>query len=565
MKIFRILNRRILFTIFLVAFLLVSVIPLLIFSYNSIIRTQDELKSSMNENNYLITRHILNKIEESQIQKWISNLHGLSSSLTYNKVPDQNYRDAIINSYFDNVSELVVLSVKKSYYSEPKHYINEKYLGEFTDQDSEILSKLFYFNQDSTAIDEPVIIDDPIFLQGKNVILLPIEIKQENSGTPYRNCRGVFILTSMFEFINSEMSMVQREIYIVSNKGKILFQNIHGQFTSGELLPYPIEFPDYDQHHVFQTVHFSYLNKSYLSYFSQTSLTEWYVIVVYAGEKAYSMVSQARQYLVINILIALILSVVMSLLFAWFHANIIIRDKRALQNYAEKLEQSNKEQEAFANSVSHDLKAPLTRIKGYADILEMRLSSTLDKKSLNQLKNISKASIQLHNLVHNILIFSRMSRAEINKTRIQLKKVINWVKTELESETKSRQIEWKILPLRTVWGDFTMIRQVMFNLVCNSVKFTSNEKKAVIEIGTQSTDSEVIVFVKDNGVGFDMKNSQQLFELFQRLHTEEHFKGSGVGLAHVRRIIAKHGGKTWAEGETSKGATFYFSLPLKTS
>jgi len=563
MKIFRILNRKILFTIFLVAFLVVSVMPLLIFSYHSIIRIQDELKSSMNENNYLITRHISNKIEEAQIENWISNLNSLMSSLTYNNVPDLKYRNAIINSYFDNVGSLVILSLKDNPYSESKHYINEKYLEKLSNQDPDSLLELFHFNQDTATIHESVFVGDPVFLQGDSIIFLPIEIRQKNSEVQYRSVRGVFILTSMFEFINSEMSVVQREIYIISNKGRILFQNKHGQFSPGEFLSYDIAFPDQGQHNVFQTVHFSYLDKSYLCYFSQTSLTEWYVVIVYSGEKAYSMVSQARQYLIFNILIALILSVVMSLLFAWFHANIIIRDKRALQNYAEKLEQSNKELEAFADSVAHDLRSPLSHIKGYADILQMRLSSTLDQKSAKQLKNISKASIQLNNLVHDILIFSRMSKAEVNKTRVQLTKIINWVKSELEPELKSRHIKWKIPSLHSVWGDFTMIRQVMFNLISNAVKFTSNKKEAVIEIGTRSTDSEIVVYVKDNGVGFDMKNYQQLFGLFQRLHSEKDFKGSGVGLAHVRRIIAKHNGKIWAEGEIGQGATFYFSLPLK--
>jgi two-component system, chemotaxis family, sensor kinase Cph1 len=140
---------------------------------------------------------------------------------------------------------------------------------------------------------------------------------------------------------------------------------------------------------------------------------------------------------------------------------------------------------------------------------------------------------------------------------------VRMIQARLETDIAPRKITWKIAECQPLWGDPVMLQQVMLNLVSNAVKFTRHRKRAVIEIGTRIEADETVVMVRDNGVGFDMKDRNKLFGLFQRLHDREAFEGSGVGLAHVRRIVAKHGGRTWAEGEPGKGAAFYFSLPAR--
>jgi signal transduction histidine kinase len=561
MKAFELLNRRILFSAFLIAFLIVSVVPLLISGYHSLRRTEDELKSSLNENNYLVTRYISNELEELQVEKWISTLNALSSSLSMNKKLGLEQTHFLINSYFSQIRELAVLSTRTHPRSEIKHYINQRFMDEFKAQNPDSLCRLFSFHTETVTRDNAADIGKPIFLSGDHDIFLPIEIAPKNQSSFSVSLRGVFQLVPAFGFIDSDMSTAQRQVYILDGEGRILFQNQHGQFKTGTRLPYLIDFSSSKKSFVFQTLSFHYSGRKYLGYVFPSPRTGWLVVVAYLHDKAYALVSQMRQRILFYIGIALILSVVMSFGFAWFHSSVIVHAKEVLQRYAEKLEQSNAELEAFAYSVTHELSAPLRHIMSYSDILEMRLSSKLDPKSLHQLQNISSASKDLHELIYNILLFSRVGYADLHKTWIDLKQTVRTIRAKLETETSLRKISWKTGRCSPIWGDPIMIQQVLFNLISNAVKFTRTRKKAVIQIGTTLKPEEVIVSIRDNGIGFDMKDKNKLFGMFQRLHNKEEFEGTGVGLAHVRRIIAKHGGRTWAESETGKGAVFYFSLP----
>lgn len=225
------------------------------------------------------------------------------------------------------------------------------------------------------------------------------------------------------------------------------------------------------------------------------------------------------------------------------------------------LEEANKELEAFSYSVSHDLRAPLRHIEGFANLLRQHAETLLDEKGRHFLNTISASAKQMSQLIDDLLLFSQVGRAEMVKTTVRLSQLVNETIEALRGETEGRTIEWKIHPLPNVLGDSSMLRQVFVNLLSNAIKYTRNTTVAYIEIGSQTTDSEHIVYVRDNGVGFNMSYAHKLFGVFQRLHGVHEFEGTGIGLANVRRIIARHGGRTWAEGESGKGATFYFSLP----
>lgn len=235
-------------------------------------------------------------------------------------------------------------------------------------------------------------------------------------------------------------------------------------------------------------------------------------------------------------------------------------EERILERTAA-LQASNKELEAFAYSVSHDLRAPLRHIEGFADMLSKQIASILDEKSRHQLDNIATAAQQMDSLIDHLLAFSRMDRADIQRTQIALKALVKEVLHQLELQTAGRTIHWKFGQLPVVYADPAMLRQVLFNLISNAVKFTFNRKEACIEIGGQITESETVVFVRDNGVGFNMKYVGKLFGVFQRLHSKEEFEGTGIGLAIVRRLVQRHGGRTWADGALNSGASFYFTLP----
>ncbi len=235
-------------------------------------------------------------------------------------------------------------------------------------------------------------------------------------------------------------------------------------------------------------------------------------------------------------------------------------ERRVNERTAE-LESANKELEAFSYSVSHDLRAPLRHIEGFVEMFMTSQTSPLDAESRHYLETIAESARQMGRLIDDLLTFSRSARTELSKTRFAFAELVQAAIREVEPEAQDRRIEWAVGDLPRVEADPALLRQVMLNLLSNALKYTRPRKEARIEIGSSETDTEFIFHVRDNGVGFDMKYAPKLFGVFQRLHRAADFEGTGVGLANVRRIIHRHGGRTWAEGELDRGAAFYFSLP----
>ena len=232
-----------------------------------------------------------------------------------------------------------------------------------------------------------------------------------------------------------------------------------------------------------------------------------------------------------------------------------------LAKRARDLETSNNELESFAYSVSHDLRAPLRHVVGYSELLQKQASSLLDEKSRRFMHTILESSKRMGNLIDDLLAFSRIGRTETKNTLVSLDQLVKEVVAEIGQDTTGRDIVWKIHPLAVCYGDRSMLKLVIANLLANAVKFTRMRAPAEIEIGCADREDEVEVFVRDNGAGFDMQYVDKLFGVFQRLHLPEEFEGTGIGLATVRRIIHRHGGEVRAEGGVDQGATLYFSLP----
>ncbi|MGH9872241.1 MAG: PAS domain-containing sensor histidine kinase [Pyrinomonadaceae bacterium] len=225
------------------------------------------------------------------------------------------------------------------------------------------------------------------------------------------------------------------------------------------------------------------------------------------------------------------------------------------------LEAANKEMEAFSYSASHDLRAPLRHLAGYASLLQKNGWKQLDENSRRYVNTIIDEANRMGDLIDHLLNFSRLGRAELQKRTVDLEKLV----AEVVAKTAvpdGQQINWKISALPKVPGDPALLRLVFDNLLSNAVKFTRKREQPQVEIGCKSTDPHAVLFVKDNGEGFDMRYVNKLFGVFQRLHRADEFEGTGIGLANVRRIIARHGGTTWAEGDVGKGATFFLSLPI---
>src|SRR5688572_26498349 len=230
-------------------------------------------------------------------------------------------------------------------------------------------------------------------------------------------------------------------------------------------------------------------------------------------------------------------------------------------NHATELATVNEELEAFSYSVSHDLRAPLRHIHGYVEMLRVATEGQLSDKATRFLTTITAASVEMAQLIDDLLSFSRLGRAEIDETSFELGELVQEVIVGLEMAIKGRPINWQIAPLPRVVGDVSLLRQVLSNLIDNAIKYSRPSNPARIEIGSAGEEAgRVILFVRDNGVGFDMQYAHKLFGVFQRLHRPEEFEGTGIGLATVRRIVTRHGGRVWAEGAIDEGATFSFTL-----
>jgi light-regulated signal transduction histidine kinase (bacteriophytochrome) len=225
------------------------------------------------------------------------------------------------------------------------------------------------------------------------------------------------------------------------------------------------------------------------------------------------------------------------------------------------LEAANQELKAFSYSVSHDLRAPLRHILGYVDILQTTTHQTLDQTARHHLQAVAESATQMGHMFDGLLAYSRLGRAEMRRAPVSLAALVAEARQELRSEIKGRDIDWQISDLPEVQGDPALLRHVIGHLLSNAIKFTRPRSKAKIVVGTESTGRETILYIRDNGVGLDLKCAEKLFGLFQKFHRSGEFEGLGLGLATVRRIIHRHGGRTWAEGKVGGGATFYFSLP----
>ena len=232
-----------------------------------------------------------------------------------------------------------------------------------------------------------------------------------------------------------------------------------------------------------------------------------------------------------------------------------------IQHYVTQLEFANKELDSFTYSVSHDLRTPLRAINSFTNILFTEYKDKIDKEGLRMMKIVMDEAKRMGNLIDDLLALSRLGKIEIKKNPIDMNQLVIAAFNELKEI--NGKIKLDIKNLLPVYGDESLLRQVLINLLSNAIKFSNPKPDPHIEVGSFAMGNENIYFVKDNGVGFNMDYSDQLFNTFQRLHRQDEFEGTGIGLTIVKRIIEHHGGRVWAEAKEQEGAIFYFSLPNK--
>jgi PAS domain S-box-containing protein len=236
-------------------------------------------------------------------------------------------------------------------------------------------------------------------------------------------------------------------------------------------------------------------------------------------------------------------------------------EQRVVERTAQ-LETANEDLESFSYSVSHDLRAPLRHVIGFVKLLQKEADSVLTERNLRYLGIIAQSANKMGCLIDDLLAFSRFGRTELQKTDVNIDELVRDTLGDLQAETKERNIIWEIHSLPSVWADRALLRMVFVNLISNAVKFTGGRAVPRIEIGwAPDENDQTVIYVRDNGAGFDPKYIGKLFGVFQRLHSEAEFEGTGIGLANVKRIVQRHGGRAWAEGKVDSGATLYFSIP----
>lgn len=237
-----------------------------------------------------------------------------------------------------------------------------------------------------------------------------------------------------------------------------------------------------------------------------------------------------------------------------------LRNAELLKRGAQ-LQAANKELEAFSYSVSHDLRAPLRHINGYLQALNEEASAAMSPEARGFLDAISASTQRMNTLIEDLLAFSRMSHASMSETRLDARQLVEEVIAEMVQETRGRNILWDLQALPVIYADRPLLKQVWVNLLSNAVKYTRPRNPATITIGSREQPGQWEFYVRDNGVGFDMRYADKLFGVFQRLHNPEEFEGTGIGLANVRQIIRRHGGETRAESQVNIGTTLFFSIP----
>jgi len=234
-------------------------------------------------------------------------------------------------------------------------------------------------------------------------------------------------------------------------------------------------------------------------------------------------------------------------------------EQRVVERTAQ-LEAANQELEAFSYSVSHDLRAPLRAVNGFAGIVLEDFGPQLPEEGRGYLERIRAGALRMGALIDDLLAFSRLSRQSVNRQTVNSTRIVQEALDELKPLRDGRQIEIKIGELPACHGDPALLKQIWVNLISNAIKYTRGREPGIIEIGCTHENDENVYFVRDNGAGFDMQYSNKLFGVFQRLHREDQFEGTGVGLAIVQRIVHRHGGRVWAQAEVDHGATFYFTI-----
>jgi len=401
-----------------------------------------------------------------------------------------------------------------------------------------------------------------------NVVTISCPIRVSPNGSVIGILVLQITLETLLDWINTVPVGMGGVLYVVDHKGNVAAHpslNLQGEILNIATRPIVQSVLRGDQE--VRILRDPESGQNLLSACAPVAGYGWGVIVEEHEDSAF-----ASQYASLRTIGLIYLAVLIFTVFiAWLIVRFFIANQRAkaeivllntnLERRAQELESANRELEAFSYSVSHDLRAPLRHIDGFARILEEQVSATGNPEQQRLLGVISSSAKKLGLLIDELLVFSRIARTEMRPQKVPMRRLVQEVLDSSRDEIRERGVRVNVDEVPTVSGDETMLRQVWMNLISNALKFTGKTPDPVVHVRYTLDNEDHVFSVQDNGAGFDMRYSEKLFGVFQRLHTMDEFDGTGIGLAHVKRIITRHHGRVWARGTVGHGAEFYFTLP----
>ncbi len=578
---FRIINKTSLFIVFFLAFLVIGFIPFAFVKYYTLGKVENELRSSLNETYYLLTEKIADMIDQVYIHHWVSNLAQLSASLDYQVIYETSVRKSLVNTFFQNTDDMVILSLILPDPMQPLHFLKQNRLYELTQDDPEGVASLFAVHDaDAVSNEEGMLIYAPILLNGGTDIFLPVDvfINWDDQQTARLHC--IYDLARSLQRLEQEFPIGNKEMYIVDCAGTIIFSNGKSQFSEGKKFQFPILKKIQEslegKARIFQLETFTYQDKPYVGNFSTTRYVNWAVVVVDPYNSAYALVRQTKRQIALWALAAILLCTVCAASFAWFFSLFIIKAREELLKAKEASEAARKSAEAanrakseFLANMSHEIRTPMNAVLGFTSILEEKITDTHLQRYLALIRAGGKS---LLTLINDILDLSKIEAGKfhLEYEAVDLRFILKEIAEIFSQKALEKHIELIIQPEQTIPEYFLLdeirLRQILLNLIGNAVKFT-NSGHVKVSASTQHTEGpphtvELIIKVEDTGIGIPDDQKDLIFGAFEQQKGQSYSKygGTGLGLAITKRLINTMGGAIFVSGEEGKGSTFTIIL-----